>query len=259
MSSALTLLYTGLNEDSITGGYPLGNGYRLYLPSLMRFTALDASSPFDEGGANPYAYCEEDPIDRRDPTGHFFLPVGIAIVASATIALKLGLSLLVRKYGQSAKDWIENLPKDENIGAFNAEHEAAIGTDAARQVSSTGVGAISATQAARLRKMQFVVSEQLDRVEKSLAAAQGYRERRQLLRKGAMSSHDPSLARHLAFTEKENGFQELDSARNLINTIKSHRDSLDPELKRRLDFADRTQGKLRRDFDRTFLSNRSGD
>lgn len=57
----------------ITAGYLLGNGYRLYNPTLMRFCAPDSWSPFGEGGLNPYAYCENNPVNRVDPSGHFNL------------------------------------------------------------------------------------------------------------------------------------------------------------------------------------------
>jgi RHS repeat-associated protein len=64
--------YTGACQDPVSFGYPLGHGYRWYLPSLMRFNAPDDWSPFAEGGVNPYAYCEGDPINRSDPSGHWW-------------------------------------------------------------------------------------------------------------------------------------------------------------------------------------------
>lgn len=63
--------YTGAYQDPVTGGYPLGHGYRHYLPALMRFNAPDDWSPFGAGGINAYAYCAGDPINRVDPSGHF--------------------------------------------------------------------------------------------------------------------------------------------------------------------------------------------
>ncbi len=263
MSRVLTLRYTGLNEDSITDAYPLGNGYRFYLPSLMRFTALDASSPFDEGGDNPYAYCEANPIDRRDPTGHFFIPVALAIVASAAIALKLGLSLLADKYGQAAKDWIAGLRENENIAAFNAEHEGASATvtpHPAEQTGSASTGGaqdISAAQSVRLRKMYVAVSKQFDRVQDGFAAVRAYRETASVLRRGVLISPAPMLIRRLAFEETMNERDELDRTRNLINTIKSYSDSLNPELTRRLILADREHTELQRNFDERFPSARS--
>ncbi|MBD1599234.1 RHS repeat-associated core domain-containing protein [Pseudomonas typographi] len=55
------------------GRYALGNGYRTYLASMLRFSGADALSPFNAGGTNAYAYAIADPINRLDPTGHFSL------------------------------------------------------------------------------------------------------------------------------------------------------------------------------------------
>jgi RHS repeat-associated protein len=67
--------YTGQYRDPLLPGYMLGNGYRTYLPALMRFAQADspAYSPFGRGGINPYTYCAGDPINHSDPSGHFFL------------------------------------------------------------------------------------------------------------------------------------------------------------------------------------------
>lgn len=62
--------FTGAYRAPVTGGYPLGNGYRWYLPGLMRFNAPDSFSPFDRGGINAYVYCGADPVNRLDPSGH---------------------------------------------------------------------------------------------------------------------------------------------------------------------------------------------
>lgn len=50
--------------------YLLGNGYRAYNPILMRFNSPDNLSPFRAGGLNSYAYCNADPMNNIDPTGH---------------------------------------------------------------------------------------------------------------------------------------------------------------------------------------------
>jgi hypothetical protein len=48
----------------------LGNGYRAYNPTLMRFHSPDSWSPFGGGGLNAYTYCVGDPVNFSDPTGH---------------------------------------------------------------------------------------------------------------------------------------------------------------------------------------------
>ncbi|WP_372242574.1 RHS repeat-associated core domain-containing protein [Pseudomonas sp. C1C7] len=62
--------FNGERREPLTGWYLLGNGYRAFNPVLMRFNSPDSWSPFGEGGVNAYAYCEGDPFNRRDPTGH---------------------------------------------------------------------------------------------------------------------------------------------------------------------------------------------
>jgi RHS repeat-associated protein len=74
-SRSSTLGYTGQYHDPLTPGYQLGNGYRAYLPALMRFTGPDSLSPFGAGGINAYAYCSGDPVNHADPSGHFNLDV----------------------------------------------------------------------------------------------------------------------------------------------------------------------------------------
>ncbi|WP_080290182.1 RHS repeat-associated core domain-containing protein [Pseudomonas syringae] len=67
---ALSPGFNGEHADPVTGHYLLGNGYRAYNPTLMRFNSPDSLSPFGEGGLNAYGYCVGDPVNRRDPSGH---------------------------------------------------------------------------------------------------------------------------------------------------------------------------------------------
>ena len=63
--------FNGERVDSVTGHYMLGQGYRAYNPVLMRFNSPDNMSPFGKGGPNAYAYCDNDPVNITDSTGHF--------------------------------------------------------------------------------------------------------------------------------------------------------------------------------------------
>jgi RHS repeat-associated protein len=65
-----TIAYTGEWFEPSIDGYLLGNGYRAYNASLMRFYSPDSFSPFGKGLLNAYCYCNEDPINNVDRTGH---------------------------------------------------------------------------------------------------------------------------------------------------------------------------------------------
>ncbi|MQU08045.1 RHS repeat-associated core domain-containing protein [Pseudomonas helleri] len=65
--------FNGEQPEPLTGHYLLGQGYRAFNPVLMRFNSPDSWSPFGDGGINAYAYCDNDPLNKTDPTGH--LPI----------------------------------------------------------------------------------------------------------------------------------------------------------------------------------------
>lgn len=81
--------FNGERADPISGVTHLGNGYRAYSPILRRFTCPDSESPFGVGGLNPYAYCEGDPINNTDPSGHGIITWLIRKVLS--ISIRLGI------------------------------------------------------------------------------------------------------------------------------------------------------------------------
>lgn len=61
--------FSGYYFDALSTYYLLGNGYRSYSPSMMRFLSPDSLSPFSRGGLNAYGYCAGDPLNRVDPDG----------------------------------------------------------------------------------------------------------------------------------------------------------------------------------------------
>ncbi|WP_081042097.1 RHS repeat-associated core domain-containing protein [Pseudomonas putida] len=62
--------FKGEYLDPVTTCYLLGNGYRSYTPTLMRFASPDSLSPLGAGGINAYSYLSGDPVNANDPTGH---------------------------------------------------------------------------------------------------------------------------------------------------------------------------------------------
>lgn len=89
--------FTGQYQDRASGCYILGNGYRTYNPTLMRFHSPDSASPFDEGGINAYAYCAGDPINHFDPTGHGLRSILGSIIKTPAPYKKLSLEKLSLK------------------------------------------------------------------------------------------------------------------------------------------------------------------
>lgn len=61
--------YNGQLNEPFDAWQALGNGHRVYNPTLMRFHSADDESPFARGGINAYAYCGTDPINHADEDG----------------------------------------------------------------------------------------------------------------------------------------------------------------------------------------------
>ncbi|ANN73891.1 RHS repeat-associated core domain-containing protein [Bordetella bronchialis] len=91
MANVRPLGYGGEFQDPASATYPLGHGYRRFLPTLMRFNAPDDDSPFAEGGLNTYAYCAGDPVNRSDPGGH--APIGAMERAALDAARLAGVDM----------------------------------------------------------------------------------------------------------------------------------------------------------------------
>lgn len=89
--------FNGLIFDGVSNTYLLGNGYRAYSPALRTFYSPDSLSPFGAAGINRYQYCQLDPINYIDPTGHIsWLAVGgiilgiVGTVAGIVLAIPTG-------------------------------------------------------------------------------------------------------------------------------------------------------------------------
>jgi RHS repeat-associated protein len=100
LSSLLPLVgFNGEPLEVLTKSYPLGNGYRIYNPILMRFYAPDKLSPFAAGGLNPYMYCQGDPVGKIDPSGR--IPVFLKPIQKFFKAIK---KRILRRESRSAAD-----------------------------------------------------------------------------------------------------------------------------------------------------------
>lgn len=83
--------------DTALESYHLGNGYRSYRPSIRRFEQPDDDSPFGVGGINCYAYCEGDPVNRTDPSGHVstleWATTGLMFATFVADVVSLGMAI----------------------------------------------------------------------------------------------------------------------------------------------------------------------
>ncbi|MGG1948496.1 RHS repeat-associated core domain-containing protein [Trinickia sp. NRRL B-1857] len=133
MYHAISIGFTGEYEDVVTCAYPLGSGYRWFLPSLMRFNALDSESPFGVGGIHPYSYCADDPINRIDPTGHMFSIYGLTAEETMSALEEMD----ARQAAPKAAPKTDPMP---NAGTFGSSHRQGVDmTDAAATHASANV------------------------------------------------------------------------------------------------------------------------
>jgi len=124
----LSLLnFTGEWFQTATGCYLLGNGYRAYSPRLGRFHSPDSLSPFAQGGINAYCYCEGDPVNHSDPSGHVrvFLPNGqiMKIKGHTAVAAGRWLKPTSLKRTTSLESVVKGAPPPLPRGATNGTAE----------------------------------------------------------------------------------------------------------------------------------------
>ncbi|WP_198552935.1 RHS repeat-associated core domain-containing protein [Psychromonas sp. Urea-02u-13] len=113
--------FNGEYKDPVTGSYFLGNGYRFYSPTLMRFNANDSLSPFGKGGVNSYAYCLGDPVNNKDPSGHLILSsIIIGAIVGATVGALFSTVTEVVKAGITGeKPDLKQIGIGAALGAFS--------------------------------------------------------------------------------------------------------------------------------------------
>ncbi|MGN2468140.1 RHS repeat-associated core domain-containing protein [Pseudomonas fragariae (ex Marin et al. 2024)] len=123
--------YVGQRVDPVTGHYLLGNGYRAFNPVLMRFNSPDSLSPFGEGGVNAYGYCEGDPVNRVDPSGHW--PTFLLKI------LKRGRSVKKRLLGRKNSQESLSSPLVNSAESSGSTQVAASTKSVSVHVSASGV------------------------------------------------------------------------------------------------------------------------
>ncbi|MDE9553219.1 RHS repeat-associated core domain-containing protein [Xenorhabdus bovienii] len=120
--------FNGEHWDASSSRYLLGNGYRGYSPELMRFTAPDSWSPFGAGGINAYTYCDGDPVNLSDPSGHIsgwawasIITGGIGLLlapvtfgASLELGLGVAIALTVLEAASGATAIISGALEEKN-------------------------------------------------------------------------------------------------------------------------------------------------
>ncbi|AZE50367.1 YD repeat protein [Pseudomonas chlororaphis] len=116
--------FNGQLFDSISGTYLLGNGYRAYSPTMRAFYSPDSLSPFGAGGVSRYQYCNLNPVNYTDPSGHSVVGTAIGIIAAlsaVTGAVSVGLEIGRQVHSQS----------DPEYSAYLRELEIGFGTASA--------------------------------------------------------------------------------------------------------------------------------
>ena len=128
--SGAGLAFNGQLRERFCGHYVLGNGYRVYIPALMRFNSPDSVSPFGMGGLNTYAYASGDPINRIDPTGHFSLIKKIRNFFRRTPKAPEPRVSISREVLFKPNTFYDSMPNGHTNGFIRMEREARQALDA---------------------------------------------------------------------------------------------------------------------------------
>ena len=111
--------YRGYFYDTETGLYYLNSRY--YDPETGRFINADAYISTGQGltGNNMFAYCGNDPINRKDLNGQGWITALIitaVVIVVATVSVKIGADIIIEKSG--ANDAEKALAKKDYIAAY---------------------------------------------------------------------------------------------------------------------------------------------
>ena len=109
VAEANPLRYRGYYYDAETGFYYLQSRY--YDPEIGRFINADSYASTDATGllsTNMFAYCENDPVNRSDPSGEAFSLITIAVGAT--------VGALVNAAGTAAANILEGKDWNDGIG-----------------------------------------------------------------------------------------------------------------------------------------------
>ena len=111
--------YRGYFYDEETGFYLTGTRY--YDPEIGRFINADGYVSTGQGllGTNMFAYCENNPVNRADPTGMFWKEIGNAIKKTVERVAKAIVESLQIEIG-----WGVGIGASASIGSFKASATA---------------------------------------------------------------------------------------------------------------------------------------
>ena len=102
------LRYRGYYYDSETGFYYLQSRY--YDPEIGRFINADSYASTDATGllsTNMFAYCENDPVNKSDPSGEAFSLITIAV--GATVGALVNAAGTALSNVATGKDWNDGI------------------------------------------------------------------------------------------------------------------------------------------------------
>ncbi|WP_367346361.1 ribonuclease domain-containing protein [Stenotrophomonas bentonitica] len=191
--------YNGELLDNPSGCYLLGAGHhRPYSPALHAFLAPDAFSPFDEGGLNAYAYCAGDPINRNDPSGHFWqwIFAGIGVVAAVVSAGMLVAPIIAGSAALTASVAVgagfSAAGAGLEIGALIAH--ATGNTTAATVLGAIGIGVSAIGVLTSLPSIAHAAAKGIGKLGKAAASRTGLRSSATLGAKGSLNAGAGSRA-----------------------------------------------------------------